>query len=377
MQCNNKGVKLVFYIGLSKISRTQINNYMQDSQFPSERLIESRILIHPNNLVLYSRIHWTGERPFKKFSVLINLEDNFHHKKISEPAKRKIKKAISYLIYTAHEKKVFNNNTKSYFTFKVNFVTLTLSSTQIHSDNEIKKGMLNQFLIEANKKWNVQNYIWKAEKQKNGNIHFHILTDKFIPWNELRNVWNRIQNKMGYVDRFIEKNGRKIPNTTDIHSLQKISNIYDYVTKYMCKNDQSNRLKVSRSSLGLPNKPQWKVRSVSLDALKFLRKQADIGRLWGCNYSLSHIEGAQAELNDKILKEIDQLQKITSTKRIDKDVYSLILFDNKEMMNGKYPILRKIFTEYIFERFGAFQQEFIYNEYYPPGYSTSFDSVAI
>lgn len=340
---------------------------MIDSQFPSERLIESRILIHPLNLVLYSRIHWTGEKPFRKFSVLLNLKDNYHHKKISEPAKRKIKKAINYLIYTAHPKKTYNNRTKSYFSFKVNFITLTLSSTQIHSDNEIKKRLLNQFLIEANKKWNVQNYVWKAERQRNGNIHFHILTDKFIPWNELRNTWNRIQNKMGYIDRFIEKNGSKVPNSTDIHSLQKISNIYDYVTKYMCKNGQSNRLKVSRSSLGLPDKSQWKVRSVSLNALKFLRKEADIGRLWGCNYSLSHIEGAQAELNDEILKEIAQLQKINSTKRIDRERYSLVFFDNKVIQGDKFPILKKIFNEYILSRFGEQTQDIIYNEYNPPG----------
>jgi hypothetical protein len=135
----------------------------------------------------------------------------------------------------------------------------------------------------------------------------------------------------------------------------------------MCKNDQSNRLKVSRSSLGLANKPKWKVRSVSLDALKYLRKQADIGRLWGCNYSLSHIEGAQAELNDEIFKEIDQLQKVTGTKRIDKDLYSLILFDNKVIQGVKFPILKKIFNEYILSRFGEQNQEIIYNEYYPPG----------
>jgi hypothetical protein len=332
----------------------------------SPYLVESRILIHPNSLVLYSRLHWIKEKPFRKFSVLINLKDNFHHKKISDPAKRKIKKAINYLIFTAHTKKVFNNRTKSYFTFKVNFITLTLSSSQIHTDNEIKKGLLNQFLIEASKKWNVVNYVWKAEKQRNGNIHFHILTDKFIPYSELRNVWNRIQNKFGYVDRFQAKNGNRQPNSTDIHSLQKIANIYDYVTKYMCKNDKSNHLKVTRYSLGLPKKPQFKVRSVSLDALKFLRKAADIGRLWSCNFSLSHIEGAQSVLNDEILKEIDQLQKIASVKRIDKERFSLILFDNKIIQGEKFPTLKRIFNEYILSRFGEFQQVLIMNEYKPP-----------
>ena len=329
-------------------------------------LVESRILIHPNNLVLYSRLHWLKDKPFKKYSVLINLKDNYHHKKVSDQAKRKIKKAINYLIYTAHEKKAFNNRTKSYFTFKVSFITLTLSSSQIHTDNTIKKGMLNQFLIEASKKWDVKNYVWKAEHQRNGNIHFHILTDKFIPWNDLQNCWNRIQNKMGYVDRFIKSKSRKQPNSTDIHSLYKINNIYDYVCKYMCKADSFNRLSVKRADAGLPNKSQFKCRSVSLNGLKFLRKEADIGRLWGCSYKLTDIKGGQSELNDEILKEIERLQKVKSTKRIDKDRYSLILFDTNVIQSGKYPTLAKIFNEFIISRFGEFQQEFIMNEYKPP-----------
>jgi hypothetical protein len=86
-----------------------------------------------------------------------------------------------------------------YFTFEVNFVTLSLASKQIHSDQVIKSKLLDSLLKESKRRWNVDHYIWKAEKQKNGSIHFHILTDVFIPYNELRNVWNRIQGKLGYI----------------------------------------------------------------------------------------------------------------------------------------------------------------------------------
>ncbi|GAH86291.1 unnamed protein product, partial [marine sediment metagenome] len=47
-------------------------------------------------------------------------------------------------------------------------------------------------------------YVWRAEKQENGNIHFHFIVDNFIPWNELRNTWNRIQQNLGYISRFSE-----------------------------------------------------------------------------------------------------------------------------------------------------------------------------
>ncbi len=33
--------------------------------------------------------------------------------------------------------------------------------------------MLNRFLEKIRYQYNVKSYLWKAESQKNGNIHFH------------------------------------------------------------------------------------------------------------------------------------------------------------------------------------------------------------
>jgi len=85
------------------------------------------------------------------------------------------------------------------------FVTLTLSSPQIHSDVEIKKKCLNQFLIEMREKYKMKHYVWKAEKQENGNLHFHIIIDVYINYQDIRYTWNRCQNSLGYVDRFRER----------------------------------------------------------------------------------------------------------------------------------------------------------------------------
>lgn len=82
------------------------------------------------------------------------------------------------------------------------FITLTLASEQQHEDRVIKFELLNQFLTELRTKFSMHHYIWKAEKQKNGNIHFHIIVDVYIKYSQIREIWNRIQNKLGYVDRF-------------------------------------------------------------------------------------------------------------------------------------------------------------------------------
>ena len=100
-------------------------------------------------------------------------------------------KSLDYLLLMANPIRAQSNFSGRCFTFKMAFITLSLSSTQIHSDNEIKEKCLNQFLIEIRKRYRVKNYIWRAEKQKNGNIHFHVVIDKFIAWSELRDRWNQ------------------------------------------------------------------------------------------------------------------------------------------------------------------------------------------
>ena len=53
------------------------------------------------------------------------------------------------------------------------FITLTLSDVQAHTDDSIKEHMLQPFLYWLQRYYNCS-YVWKAETQINGNIHFHI-----------------------------------------------------------------------------------------------------------------------------------------------------------------------------------------------------------
>lgn len=122
------------------------------------------------------------------------------------------------------------------------FVTLTLSSKQKHTDNWVKRHMLNRFLIELTRYHGVKNYLWRAEKQKNGNVHFHILIDKYVEWQVLRMQWNEIQKDCGYMEEFTRKHGHSNPNSTDIHSLKSVRNPAAYITKYMTKNSPKLRV---------------------------------------------------------------------------------------------------------------------------------------
>lgn len=267
--------------------------------------------ITPNRVVLFSK--YDGPKSSKSLKKLENLKDNDNtYNELSENAHRRLMRSLDYMVYISgektnkgniyspeelatiktiqseHEQSVFLEKTSGYIAkkaikYKMTFITLTLASKQIHTDNEIKATLLNQFLIELRSQYKVNVYIWKAEKQANGNIHFHILTNQYIHWRLLRSLWNRIQEKLGYVTRYQENmktlyqfheiknlmpseyhkqyifkpttnnlDGRSVkkqyeafligcktnftdPNSTDIHAIYKVKDIQLYMVKYMGK----------------------------------------------------------------------------------------------------------------------------------------------
>jgi hypothetical protein len=66
----------------------------------------------------------------------------------------------------------------------IKMITLTLPVTQkyIGSDKEIKRDALTQLLQWIKSEYVNSIYLWRAETQANGNIHFHILTNAPIVW---------------------------------------------------------------------------------------------------------------------------------------------------------------------------------------------------
>jgi hypothetical protein len=332
----------------------------------NERLVLKSVVIHPWSLVMFSKIEWSNYTPYKRNNSLNNLKSHFNKNRLSEQAKRKMTKAIKYLIYSASEKTAYNNKAKCTFKFKVNMVTLTLSSMQAHSDKKIKSVLLNHMLVELRKKYKGLRYVWKAEKQNNGNIHFHIITDKFIPWNELQNTWNRIQNKLQYIDNNKYLSKAKQANSSDVHSLKKISNVAAYLTKYMLKSQYKNHVTCKRSATPLKSRSFVYRPFLSENTMKFLRSLADNGRIWGCSFDLSNLRGGQSELDDDILKEIEKLQKTVGSKRIDSDNYSIVLFNEKVFDTGNFPLLRSLLFDFLTNHFGYMQQDLIFNEYKLP-----------
>lgn len=227
--------------------------------------------IKPNSIVLYQRLESGDGLRTVRNSNIEYLRKNDHNGFLSEKATSNIKKAVKYCFWLSGSMRQGNRKIKAKPYGKLSLLTLTLSSKQFHPDNYIKSKMLNQFLVEIRQYNNKLFYVWRAEKQKNGNIHFHILVNIFIPLHLILRVWNRIQKKHGYLQDYKNKHQSltfkeylnfyppknlpdrikkyhyysdqkkknwENPNSVDIHGIKKAKSIYAYISKYLAKESE-------------------------------------------------------------------------------------------------------------------------------------------
>ena len=199
-------------------------------------LTEIRVSVRANRFSIYS--HYYGDRNTSGIYSLQGNQARLRQNGLSKKAGRNLKDAVDTLLTFASWKTVFVKESNTHFRYKVNFITLTLPSLQIHSDEEIVSKVLSPFLKAWSRRTKNLLYIWKAEIQDNGNIHFHITSNKFYHWRKLRTHWNNFVNRLNYVDNSTSND----PNSTDVHSVKNIKNLSAYLSSYLLKKDNYSRV---------------------------------------------------------------------------------------------------------------------------------------
>lgn len=250
---------------------------------------------------------------------------------LSPKAISRLKNSINWLISSAKTKTVYSKSTGKSYNFKVNFITLTLPTTDHSiSDHEFKSKLLHNFIASCRYRFKMFNFVWKVETQKNGNIHAHLTTDVFTDHKVVRCIWNKILNEYGIIEKYHNKhkdlsedqyvsmyanaeqsnilqlrkaykNGVESnwmnPNTTDVHAVHKVKDLGAYLAKYFSKNEE-NRRRIK-------------------------------GRVWSCSYSLS-------SKNKLILEEFSQINQGYSTELNNPKVKSKEIIVENKTTGSKY-----------------------------------------
>jgi len=166
---------------------------------------------------------------------LFNPDFKTYSGEVTEGSVKRLRKCVDLLIQISPERIIFNPVIDDYMPFSVNFITLTVPSPQLIDATWSHKFLLEPFLRKLRSKYGLKHYVWKCEIQERGQIHYHLTTNCFIVWSDIRNEWNNIVSSAGLMKDFIIKNKHANPNSTDVHAVHKIKNLASYICKYVCK----------------------------------------------------------------------------------------------------------------------------------------------
>lgn len=159
---------------------------------------------------------------------------------ITKGSKKRLSKAVSLLVQSSKSQILFNPVTSKNIYFKISFITLTIPKQTTSLDARYcYTNLLKPMLRKLRTKYGLKSYVWKAELQKNGMIHYHITSNLFIIHTALRDEWNNILRRNNLLVGFHLKTGHYNPNSTDVHAVSKIRDMEAYLVKYVSKEYQN------------------------------------------------------------------------------------------------------------------------------------------
>lgn len=173
---------------------------------------------------------------------------------------------------------------------KLRFLTLTLSAKQSMIDNDVKRRLLVPFISDLKRLFHVEHYFWRAEAQKNGNIHFHLVIDAFIDKSKVNYLWDWHQWKSGITDVMpIEVKKYHSPSTR-IEAVQGNEAVAGYVTKYVTKDEGGRKI---------------------------------FGRIWGCSDGLRELVFPAVAFTQEVAEEITRVEDKNAYEVVRRDVFIL------------------------------------------------------
>ena len=251
----------------------------------------------------------------------IHLQQNFKNMKtysgtMTLHTKKRITRAIDMLLQLSPEMKKFNPVTNKIIKHRLSFITLTVHSPKkMLTAKEAYTTLLAPFLRGFRDKEIMSTYIWKAELQTRGQIHYHLTTPSIIPHDVIRKYWNKLQEKQGYLNDYYKEHNHYNPNSTDIHKVNHIKDFASYLAKEFCKSVQNESATTGKL---------WDC-SLNIKGAKYF--STDLDNAIGRNILNAHKHGLLSEL---------QLEKCTVLKLKHMKSYSLLT-----------PVEKKSYNEYL------------------------------
>jgi len=250
--------------------------------------------------------YWTGPRraPNDNLQYLASARALAYSGKMTTTTEKKVRKAIDLMLQASPSRIIYNTVSKTFHPFRIGFWTLTVSDQVIRPHAEVYQKCLAPFLDWL--RYRKIMYIWKAELQQRGQIHYHLTCDQFCSYLDAAKQWNKLQRKAGYLTEYAKEHKHYNANSIDIHSVVNIRDIEAYLVKYVTKKDKLGRV--------------------------------INGKVWGCSSSL---EGA------RFCTEIDASieAKIQNTPKVETEYCTIVKCPGATLLSGQDLHNYSLFTQ--------------------------------
>lgn len=203
-------------------------------------------------------------------------------------ARKRMTKAVTLMCQCTKPKWITNPVNGRAHLHRLSFLTLNIFDKKNLTAADCHKKVLHHFLQWLRRTKNVKLYIWKAEINKRGQIHYHVIFPDFIPFTEIRKVWNKLQREAGILDNYIKKFKNTNANAGNIHELRNVKKTAKYVVKELGKDIDAKKLAIKKELArdlknGHVSKETAAEIFADLEQDTFFTK----GKVWDCSDNLS------------------------------------------------------------------------------------------
>jgi hypothetical protein len=207
-------------------------------------------------------------------------------------------------------------------------ITLTLPTAQQHSDAEINRACLQPWLQMMRRDHGVEHYAWRAEAQENGNLHYHIILDRYIPKHLITLSWNQCIDVLGYRWRYFEATGSLTPPSTEVHRIteqvkdKKTGELrtvdpVDYLIDYLLDLPVPEELGPTDPNEEPKPKKMIGYYRDKHGVRKMYITRAITGRVWGISDGLREIKEPKARATTDMIMALESATETGQLRRVD------------------------------------------------------------
>lgn len=267
---------------------------------------------------------------------------------VTAGVRKRMARAITLMCQGSKGKFIFNPVNCRYQYHRLSFITLTISCEKTIPAREAYRNLLSPFLQWIRRMQNVKTYVWKAELQQRGQVHYHITCPEFIDYRAIRSTWNRLQMNAGYLKQFAEKFGHSDPNSTDVHEVRTIKKIDAYLIKELSKNQDANKVKARSIIESLIKAGEIALEDKDKMIESYVGDEAKLnGKVWDCSDNLTGKKYFDVELKRIHEDRLREWERDGLIRRKTGDFWETIFFDGVDPPDILDDRERKNFDSYI------------------------------